>query len=325
MRSDEIEVRAREAADIGSVAAWSDWPATKIHRIASARHASLMSDEEIRARAGYGVQKQLLTCVVGTDLYPVPARAIGGSFEKLEFQQLGQTKWTRIDRVEVTGSEEFEMGPTIAPGRPERFCVQDGFVQLYPSPNAAYPLRFTFYMRPSKLVQSQSSTLVGAGDAVDRGRITVKSSSAPWTVTVNAVPFDQLLGTPAAITSGLQLIDIVRPNGTFACAAYSQAQTLAGSVFTLTAATAADMARVQIGDYVRVADQTDWPMGLPEEAHEMVALRTAMEIARDIGVDEKVVLLGAAVQADLERFRNSRTPQVKSAPRVIPLRPMFLR
>lgn len=322
MRSDEIIDRIRKAADIGSVAAWSDFTAARLMQEATERHISFMSDEEVRAAAGYGVQSEILTTVVGQQLYPVPWRAVAGGFVKLEIQLPGQPRWLPLNRVEVSGSEEFDLGATQT-GQPTRYCVQDGFVALFLSPNAAYSLRFTFYMRPNQIVQSQSSTVVAEGsDAADRGRITAKDT-INRTVTVNAVPFDQLLAAPAAITSGLQRIDIIRPNGTFALSMWSVTQTLAGLVFTLGGTQS--MARVQVGDYVRVEDQSDWPMGLPVEAHRMVANRAAMEVARDVGIEEKVQMLATVTQADLERFRNARSPQVKSAPRVIPLRPMFSR
>lgn len=320
MRSDELELRSREAADIGSVAAWPDWPPTKILRVMTARHRSAMSDEEIRARAGYGVQYQTLTCVVGQQLYPVPSRAIGGTFEKLDILPPGQTKWKQLDRADVTGSEEIDQG-TTKPGMPLRYVVEDGFVRLLPSPSSALSIRFTFYIRPSQIVTSQCSTL--GGDAVDRGRITSIAAIASRQVTVNALPFDQLLAVPAALSTGVQRVDVVRPSGTFALAAFSLAQTFSGLVFTFGGTES--LARVQVGDYVRVEDQADWPMGLAEESHEMVAIRTAMEIARDIGVEEKTSLLGALVQADLERYRNMRRPQVKSQPQAITIRPMWAR
>lgn len=319
MRSDEIELMARESAHIGSVAAWPDWPATRILRIASQRHKSLMVEQEIRARAGYGTQKQILTCVVGQDFYPVPPRAAGGAFEKLEIQLPGQTRWEPLLRVDVTGAEEFELGTTFT-GRPDRYCVQDGFVQLYKSPDAAYPLRFTYFMRPSQLVQSQSSTL--GGDGVVRGLVTARNKTAR-TVVVNTNPFNQLLVPPSVMIDGPQTIDIVRPNGTFSLCMYSVPATLAFGTFTLLGTDS--MARVEVGDFVRCEDQTDWPMGLPDEFHPLVGTRTAMEIARDIGVEEKIQTLGQATEADLKRFEKARDPQVKSAPKVIPLRPMFRR
>jgi hypothetical protein len=318
MRSDDLVDRVRKAADIGTVAAWPDFTDNRILQELTERHCSMMADEEVRARAGYGVQTQTLTTVIGNELYPMPARAIGGAIEKLEIQLSGQTKWTPLNKLEVSGSEAYDLG-TTQPGTPEAFVIRDGFVQLIKSPNAAYPLRFTFYIRPSQIVASQSPT--DAGEGTDRGRITGINVGAR-TVTVNSVPFDMLLVAPGTISSG-RVIDIVRPKATYALAMFSQTQTLAGTTFTLTSTDS--MARVQIGDYVRAEDQTDWPMGLPAEFHRMVANRAAAEIARDIGVEEKVRDLASVVQADLERFRATRNPQVKSQPKVIPLVPMWAR
>lgn len=312
MRSDELVDRVRKAADIGSVAAWPDFPDSRILQELTERHQQLMGDEEVRARAGYGVQTQVLTASAGQDMYPVPSRAIGGAFEKLE--AFSQSSWRQLVRDDVSGSEVFE---GRAAGNSLRYSVRDGFVQLYPPPSAGLQLRFTFYIRPSQIVLSQSSTLGGAG--VDRGRITA-IDAVLRTVTVNAMPFDQLPTAPAVIVSGGAQIDIVRPAGTFALSMFDVPQTFAGLVLTLGGTTS--MGRVQIGDYVRVANQTDWPMGLPEESHRMVANRAAAEIARDIGMDEKMQLLASVAEADLQRFRRMRDPQVKTRPTVIPLRLM---
>lgn len=319
MRSDEIISRARDAASIGDVAAWPSWPDSRVMALLNARHLALASDEMVKARAGYGSQKQHVTTTAGLGVYPVPDRAIGGGFEKLEIQLPGQTEWLPLGRLDVTGAEYYDQGPT-KPNKPRRYVVQDGFAELLPTPDAAYPLRFTFFIRPSLLVTSQSSTQ--GGDGVIRGRVDSIDKTAR-TVTVNAVPFDQLLTSPAAITSGNQRLDIVHPAGTFACAMFNVSQTLAGTTFTLGGTESMD--RVQVGDFVRVADQTDWPSNMPAEFHELLANRTAMEIALSIGVEEKVIGLGAGVQADLERWRSVRSPQVKSQPKVIPVRPMLLR
>jgi hypothetical protein len=320
MRSDELVDRARKAAGIGSAAAWPDWPDSRVLAELTERHCSLMGEEEIRARAGYGVQFEFRTCAVGQQMYPVPSRAVGGAFENLCILLPGAVTWTPLDRAEVYGSELFDMGLT-KPGRPLRYVVEDGFVRLMPSPDAAYTIRFAFYIRPSQLVTSQSSAL--GGDGVLRGLITDISAIASRQVTFSTVPFDQSLSPPAAITSGNQTVDVVRPNGTFALAAYSLVQTFSGAVMTFGGTQS--LQRVRVGDFIRVADQTDWPMGLPQEAHRMVANRAAAEIVRDIGVEEKIQSLAQVVEADLKRFRNSSRPQVKSQPKVLPLLPMSRR
>src|SRR4051812_21296401 len=103
MRSDELVDRVRIAADIGSVAAWPDYPDSRILAELSERHMQLMGDEEIRAHADYGVQTLDYTTVAANEWYPVPPRAIGGAFEKLEIQPAGQLRFVPLIREEVSG------------------------------------------------------------------------------------------------------------------------------------------------------------------------------------------------------------------------------
>lgn len=316
MRSDELLTRLRDTAYIGSASAWPQYTDAKLLNELNDRLLALFSDEIVTARAGYGLQALTLTCVAGTDLYPMPDRAVGGGLEKLELQASGETTWAQLKRLDINEVQDVDVGSS-QPNRPLWYCIQDGFVELYPTPSQAFLLKFTYYIRPSLLVTSQSSTL--GGDGVVRGQVTAKNAGAR-TVTVNTVPLDQLLAVPAAITSGNQRIDIVRPSATFACSMASQAQTLAGSVFTLGGTD--DMTRVQIGDFVRVANQTDWPSNVPEEFHRMIADRAAMEVLREIGLDEKQNNLALTVQADLIRYRQVTRPQVKSQPKAIPLSPI---
>lgn len=322
MRSDEAITATRDSADIGDALAWTDWTAAKVLDQINKRHMALMTAEMIGAREGYGVQSSVVTCTIGQAFYPIPDRAIGGALEKLEIRAPGQTMWTTLEKVSVRDWQQYDQGPT-SPGTPAYFCIQDGFVELAQAPNAAFQLQFTFYIRPSRMVTAQSSTVAGDGsDGVDRGRITAINTTTR-TVTVNAVPFDQLLTVPAAITTANQRIDIVHPGGTFACAMYSQPQTLAGSVFTLGGTD--DMSRVQVGDYVRVAEQTDWPSNLTLEFHQMICDRAAMEILRMTGRAEEEAILGQTVAADLKRFRMTINPQVKTQPKIIPYVPMWAR
>lgn len=323
MRSDELIDRVRKAADIGDVASWPDFPDSRILQELTERHQQMMGDEEVRARAGYGVQSLITTTIAGQDFYPVPSRAIGGALEKIEILASGQQRYQQLIREEVSGSEAYDYGASAAPGTPARYSVRDGFVQLYPPPPAGLSLKFTYYLRPSQIVTSQSGGVSPSGVAnPDRGRITAINTTTR-ALTVNALPFDMLVDPPAAIVSAVQIVDVVRPVGTFVLTMRGTSQSIVGLVLTLGGSES--MGRIQVGDYVRVADQTDWPMGLPVESHRMVANRAAAEVARDVGVEEKVAMLASVAEADLARFRHMRSPQVKSAPVVIPLRPMASR
>jgi hypothetical protein len=317
VRSDELLDRLREKAMIGDVTTWPDWDDKRLLHILSERHMALMSEEIVTTRSGYGIKTSLVTCTPGLARYAVPDRAVGGALETLWIKLPGSTEPMELTREEVRDGFFFEQS---SQGTPSRYIVQDGVVELYPTPDAAYTLVWKWYLRPSQIVQSQSSTL--GGDAVDRGRITV-APNVSRQLTVNALPFDQSLGTPAAISSGVQRVDIVRPTGTFPALVWSQTQTISGLVLTLGGTD--PLTDVRAGDYVRVEDQTDWPMSLPAEFQAMLAYRAAMEVLGSTGRAPDAAVVGQSVAADLARFRQTVRPQVKAQPKAIPLSPMYAR
>lgn len=319
MRSDQLIKRLRRSAWIGDVAAWPDITDADLLDEMNDRYLALISDEIIVKRAGYGLRELPFTTTIGLQRYPVPDRAIGGAWDTL-FRLLPDGKtWFPLSRVESRDIWQYDRGPTDV-GIPAAYSVQDGNIEVYRSPNSATQLKYLYYIRPSYLVTSQSSTQ--GGDNVDRGRITVVNTGAR-TVTVNALPFDQLLSPPAPISTAVQPIDIVRPKGTFPCTMTSVTQSFTGLVFTLGGTQ--DMSDVAVGDYVRVAEQTDWPSNLPVEFHRMIADRAAMEVLREIGLEEKEQVLALTVKADLDRFRRTCVPQVKSQPKMLPCVPFLSR
>lgn len=322
MRSDELIDRLRETAVLGAAAAWPDWPDSRLLSELSDRHLALQTEEIITAQAGYGLTEFITACVAGTPLYPIPDRAAAGTIVKLELQVPGNTTWFPLTKTDITEAQTYDLGPT-KPGQPRYYSIQDGFVELYQTPSAAFLLKFTFYMRPSQIVTSQSST--AGGDGVARGQITAFNKTLR-TVNVTLLPVNQITLTP--IVNGLEKIDIIHAASTFSMAMYSQSQTLnfgGGSLYIFTLGGTDDMSRVQLGDWVRVAEQSDWPNNLPVEWHRMLADRAAMEVARSTGRGDLAGQIAPTVQADLERFRVSIRPQAKNAPRVIPLVPYYSR
>lgn len=319
MRSDQLVARVRESAVLGSAASWPDWTDARIIDNLNDRHLGLQTEEIITAQAGYGITESFPTCVAGQSLYPVPDRAAAGTIIKLELQVPGNTNWVPLNKVEITEAQNYDIGPT-KPGQPGYYSIQDGFVELYQTPSAAFLMKFTFYMRPSTLVTSQSST--EGGDGVVRGLITSIGTPPARTVTVNVLPLNNGIATPAAITNA-SIIDIIHPASTFALAMYSQPISIAGTTITLTSTD--DMSRVRVGDFVRVAEQTDWPNNLPVEWHRMLADRAAMEITRSQGRADIAAQIAPTVAADLARFRVAIRPQAKNAPKVLPLRPFYAR
>jgi hypothetical protein len=228
-------------------------------------------------------------------------------------------KFVPLDEATPRQIDDLRGGSGSSSGRPLYYTVDGDMIELLPQPNSAsYTLRQSYYVRPSRLVTQQSSTL---GGGTIRGLITARDPVAR-TITVNVVPFDQELAVPAAITSALQQIDVVHPDGYHELALVGATQSLAGSVFTVGGTQS--MQDVQVGDFVRAAEQTDWPC-LPDEFHQTLADACAVRFLLQLGFGGKARDLAAKIGltpdgltphgTDLARFRKLITPRVKTSPK----------
>lgn len=265
----------------------------------------------VKARAGYWLDTLDVAVTATQPKYRVPPRSCVGGFEKIE---IGIPNNAFVPLAEVSEAHaSYYASPPSAVGTPMKFVMRGDQAVLLPPPDAtAYTLRMYFYRRPSRLVTQQSSTLNGG---TDRGRIiTGGINTVARTVTVNALPFDMEavsagVITPAVITSANQRIDIVHPYGWHELAMMDMTQTIAGLVITLGGTD--DMSEIQVGDYVRVAEQTDWP-NLPDDFHRALVDTTTVKVLAERNMAEKASDFAQAVSADIQRFQDILEPRVKT-------------
>ena len=311
MNSAELieQVRVNLTVDAASL---SDYTDTVILRELNDQLTTTFERTIAGARSGYWLQLNILTPTVGVSRYRIPARSVGGTLEQVE---LARGAGNAFDPLPLATSEQtyfYEMASGQT-GRPAAYTIVGDFVQLLPTPDSAnYTLRLKYYIRPSKLVRAQSDTTTG--DAVVRGLITAVNATAR-TITVNAVPLNQLAtGTPALVTGNP--IDVVSPDGWHELRLVAAPQTLAGTVFTVTGTQ--DMSSIAVGDFVRAADQSDWP-ALPDDFHRPLADLAAAVIAGQIGLDDKKASCVKDAANALSRFQELVTPRTMSDPPTIPL------
>lgn len=164
------------------------------------------------------------------------------------------------------------------------------------APSNGQSLHFDYHLRPSLICESQTA-----------GRITDIDVDA-LTVTVNSVPVNRV--TAATVASG-DTLDIVKPNGWHEVCVVNRTATLAGSVFTFESGT--DLTDVEVGDYVRAADQTDWPC-LPDDFHRTLADSTADSILISKNATDKAASVQQKADAAWARFRDIILPRVKNDP-----------
>lgn len=256
----------------------------------------------VDAHAGYWLKPFFYTTTAGVTKYRIPPRAI--VCEKVDIARTG-SRYAPLHQVTEDNSALFEMAPGQV-GVPQAFAVRDGSIVLMPAPDSsAYSIRLWYYLRPSRLQAQQSST---DNSGVIRGRITAINTTTR-ALTVNALPFDQELAAPAAITSASQLVDVVKPDGWHEVVLIGASQTIAGLVITVGGTD--DLSDIAVGDFVRVAEQTDWP-ALPDDFHRCLAdvAGSKIQTQRDFLIEAGQ--LAGSCSADFVRFGNIIKPRVRT-------------
>lgn len=313
MRSDELLTALRYSAYIGDGSAFPAYTDARLLLELNDKLNTVFGDIITKTRAGYWLKDIVVTTTPGRQRYRIPPRAVAGGLEKVEISNSILGPFARMTEVPAATSSDWE--PQVGTLRfPILYTIQGDQIELLPGPDAAYFLRLTYYIRPSRLVAQQSSTL---GGGTVRGQIAPGGiNTVARTLTVNVLPFDQELAVPAAITSALQTIDVVHPNGWHELALVGATQTIAGLIFTVGGT--ADMSDIEVGDFVRVSEQTDWPC-LPDDYHRCLADIAAVKVAVELSMDDKAASVAENVQSDMLRFRSILTPRVKAAPPEIPV------
>jgi hypothetical protein len=309
MNTTELLAALRYTAWIGDASAYTAYTDARLLLELDDKLNSVFGDIIIKARNGYWAKQLVTSTVIGRSRYRIPYRACVGGLEKIEVADSTNGAFYRVREVPESEAQVYAGPISGNPGQPRVYTIEGDQIVLMPTPDSVLPLRFTYYLRPSKLVPQQSSGTV-------RGLVTAVNPTLR-TMTVAALPFDQSLAVPSAITSALQLIDVVHPNGWHELGLVNAQQTIAGvGPFTITVGGTADLSDIEVGDFVRAADQTDWPC-LPDDYHralaDVAAIKVMIEQSRPTDAVE------ANVTNDLTRFRSLLLPRVKAEPKTIPV------
>lgn len=263
----------------------------------------------VSPREGQWLKQYVVSTTAGISLYRLPHRSVGAGAERVELSTTGG-KYQPLTNLSPRDASDREGNS----GQPRAYTLRGDSVQLFPTPDGSYSLRIHYYLRPGTIVDQQVT-------GTERGRITAFDATAR-TIVTNAVPYDQLLTVPAAIATGNQLIDVVRPNGSHEVVLVGATQTLASTTFTCAAGS--DLSQVAVGDYVRAAEQTDWPQ-LPKEFHQTLCDATAASILVAKGYNEKAQALASKVRSDMDRFESILQPRIADSPKVLKPRYGILR
>jgi hypothetical protein len=251
-----------------------------------------------QARSGYWLKQSTQAVTPGRGKYRIPYRAVTGGLEQVALADT-DGKFLKLEEVSETHAQVYESANNEQ-GTVAKYVVRGDQVVLLATPSSAMTLRWSYYVRPSRLVTPQTAGVV------------TSVNTAARTLTVNSVPLNQE-GTPFAIASG-SLIDIVHPGGWYELALVGAPVTIAG--VTLTIGGTAPMDEIETGDFVRAAEQTDWPC-LPEDFHRCLADVAAVKVMTSLNMIGKAGALASQLGADISRFNDLLVSRVKSEAKVL--------
>jgi hypothetical protein len=257
----------------------------------------------VNARSGYWCKPSFLTTASSRPKYRIPARSVVGGLEKIDIASSTTSEYCPLVATTEEQASDYETAPQNV-GQPQAYVVRGDQVILLPTPNSAWPMRFWYYVRPSKLCAAQTA-----------GTVTAVNTTAR-TITVNSVPNDHTDPLSPVVMAASGTLDVIHPNGWHELAVVGGAYTLAGVTFTIGGTAPLD--EVELGDVVRVADQTDWP-ALPDDFHRPLADLVSIAVLEQIGLDSKAAAMAEKVAPDLLRFQDLIVPRVKADPPTIGL------
>lgn len=292
MDSTQLLAKLRQQAFIGDANSYTEFSDLKLLGEMSEKLRTDFPIFAVEARAGY-LLKNTTASTTSTNLSRVriPARSFMSGLYAVECQD-SQGKYFPLDEASPEDAYRFEQETSAQ--FPRKYMFSGGHITLLPSPTQIVSLRLRWYIRPSQLTVAQNNR-----NGTDRGRITAVTGSQ---VTVNALPFDNLLAVPAAISSGASL-DCIQTYGWYEPVVVSQPGTIAGLNITFPI----DVSQfTTVGDYVRPADQSDWPM-LPEDFHDLLANDAALWVLAQMGLDDKG--LSQKTDSQYQKFRDSLQPR----------------
>lgn len=298
--STQLLAKLRQSAFIGDATAYTEYTDLKLLDQMS---QSLRTDFPIfavEARSGYLLKTTTISAT--TSRVRIPSRAYMAGLYSVECQNQGG-KYFPLEEAAIEDVYLFE-GETSALF-PRKFAFSGGHITVLPAPTQAVQLRVRYYIRPSTLTAAQNSL-----HGTDRGRITAVAGT---TVTVNALPLDNSPASPVVIASGATL-DVIQTSGWYEPVIVSQVGTIAGLDITFPI----DVSPYcQVGDYVRVQDQSDWP-ALPEDFHDILPNDAALWVLAQMGLDDKS--LTQKVAAQYQKFRDSLAPRKQQGGYMLPIK-----
>lgn len=243
-------------------------------------------------RAGYWLHTLQRTLGAGNSYVRLPPRI--ATLEQVDVYYDGV--WRALQEALESEAQDWAYEYGRAP-QPQAYTVRGTALSLLPAALGSDTLiRVKGALRPSVLYAPQTAGVVGAIDVANR------------VLTVNSMPVD---GRTSAPISGAVTIDVIEPRNCYELSLVSARATVLDATH-LQIEAGHTLSRIESGDVVRVAEQTDWPQ-LPEGFHASLATAAAVLVCRQRDLREREQALSSQAAGTIQRLQAYLSPRVRVA------------
>ncbi len=245
------------------------------------------------ARSGYWCHTFTRTLGVNNPAVRLPPRSCP-AIEQVDISIDNGNTWRALDEALEAEAQDW-MRDYGDYGYPCAYVVRSSYLYLLPAATSDnIKIRVKVVIRPNVLVEEQSA-----------GQITAVNP-ATNTLTLNAVPVSK---PSNATLTGDVLFDIIEPRGNFELSLCDAVGTVLDSTH-VQIASGYSLARVEPGDYLRCADQSEWPQ-LPKEFHSLVGSISALPILRQRDMYDRLGSVSDASSSALTKLHEHIKPRVR--------------
>lgn len=289
MNTTELVAFTREEASLSDNSA--EYTSAKLIELLNLQLRQVFEPLIADSRAGYWYHTLTRTLGAGNAFVRLPPRAC--ALEQVDITNDG-VYWYPLKEALESEAQDWQREYHNA-AIPQAYVVRGTSLVLVPAPlSTTAQIRVKVVVRPSKLYTPQAGGTVTAIDENTR------------TLTLTSLPTD---GNTLAQVSGSFICDVIEPRNCYELTLLDAECTVVDPTH-VQIASGNSLARIEVGDVLRVAEQTDWPQ-LPESFHSLLASAAAITTCRQRDLAERSGVLTSQVSSGLQRLQAYLSPRVR--------------
>lgn len=278
----------REQATLAPESTEYDDP--KILQLLNQARIELFEPVIAACRAGYWTHTLVRTLGANNPVVRLPPRA--AAFLHADIR-CNTGDWCPLQEALESEQQDWERDRSSIP---RAYIIRGTTMHLLNAPTTGqYSLRVKIIVRPSVLYTPQAAGLV---TAIDLGTNTL---------TLTGLPVDKSTNTTI---NGTLNVDVIEPIDNYELSLFHAPATVLDGTH-VQVSSSYSLLQVQIGDYLRVANQTEWP-NLPEHFHSALASAAAIPPCVQRDLYERVSDLRQDVSAAATRLATHLMPRTKT-------------